>query len=126
MVDVGAQASAGVYTQSPNLTGMSNHLKARIESLSGLDLSDVRVHANSAEPAICPAFLLSVMTPCTVAPRGIASHPFTVTSRITVKSRGVPSLALAYRFCARTSASMVAASVTQWPAEKFTAASTWP
>jgi hypothetical protein len=34
-----------------NQTGMSDQLKAGIESLSGLDLSDVRVHTNSDKPA---------------------------------------------------------------------------
>jgi len=36
---------------SPNRTGMPDGLKAGIESLSGMDLSDVRVHANSNMPA---------------------------------------------------------------------------
>lgn len=36
---------------SPGLTGMPNVLKAGIESLSGVDLSDVRVHRNSSRPA---------------------------------------------------------------------------
>ena len=35
----------------PNLTGMPDQLKAGIESLSGIDMSDVRVHANSDKPA---------------------------------------------------------------------------
>jgi hypothetical protein len=30
---------------------MPDHLKAGIESLSGMDLSDVRVHLNSEKPA---------------------------------------------------------------------------
>lgn len=34
-----------------NLTGMPDRLKAGIEALSGMDLSDVRVHANSDKPA---------------------------------------------------------------------------
>lgn len=37
--------------QRENRTGMPDQLKAGIESLSGLDLSDVQVHRNSAEPA---------------------------------------------------------------------------
>ena len=36
---------------APNRTGMPNQLKAGVESLSGLDLSDVRVHSNSDRPA---------------------------------------------------------------------------
>jgi hypothetical protein len=35
----------------PNQTGMPNQLKAGIESLSGMDLSAVRVHRNSDKPA---------------------------------------------------------------------------
>ncbi len=35
----------------PNLTGMPDRLKAGIESLSGIDMSDVRVHASSDRPA---------------------------------------------------------------------------
>ena len=34
-----------------NKTGMPDNLKSSIESLSGLDLSDIRVHYNSADPA---------------------------------------------------------------------------
>jgi len=37
--------------EKPNQTGMPNQLKAGIESLSGMDLSDVRVHRNSSKPA---------------------------------------------------------------------------
>jgi hypothetical protein len=36
---------------SPNLTGMPDALKAGMESLSGMDLSDVRVNFNSPKPA---------------------------------------------------------------------------
>lgn len=35
----------------PNLTGMPDQLKAGVESLSGMDMSDVRVHRNSDKPA---------------------------------------------------------------------------
>jgi hypothetical protein len=35
----------------PNRTGMPDRLKAGIETLSGIDMSDVRVHANSDKPA---------------------------------------------------------------------------
>ena len=37
--------------REPNRTGMPDGLKAGIESLSGIDMSDVRVHANSDKPA---------------------------------------------------------------------------
>jgi hypothetical protein len=36
---------------APNRTGLPDRLKVGIESLSGLDLSDVRVHSNSDKPA---------------------------------------------------------------------------
>lgn len=36
---------------SENATGMPDHLKTGLESLSGMDLSGVRVHYNSSEPA---------------------------------------------------------------------------
>ena len=35
----------------PNRTGMPDNLKSGIESLSGMDLSDVRVHYSSSDPA---------------------------------------------------------------------------
>lgn len=34
-----------------NLTGMPNQLKSGVEALSGMDMSDVRVHRNSGKPA---------------------------------------------------------------------------
>lgn len=37
--------------QKPNKTGMPDSLKSGIESLSGVDVSDVRVHYNSPKPA---------------------------------------------------------------------------
>jgi hypothetical protein len=36
---------------TPNRTGMPDHLKAGIESFSGMDMSSVRVHRNSDSPA---------------------------------------------------------------------------
>ncbi|RCW76445.1 DUF4157 domain-containing protein [Pseudorhodoferax soli] len=43
---------ARMETAAPqNETGMPNQLKAGIESLSGMDMSDVRVHRNSDRPA---------------------------------------------------------------------------
>src|SRR5689334_17082968 len=41
-----AQADAHPVVATPNRTGMPDQLKAGIESLSGMDLSDVRVHVN--------------------------------------------------------------------------------
>ncbi len=45
------QAAVSQREEAPNLTGMPNQLKSGIESLSGMDLSDVRVHRNSDKPA---------------------------------------------------------------------------
>jgi len=36
---------------APNRTGMPDGLKAGVEALSGMDMSDVRVHRNSSQPA---------------------------------------------------------------------------
>ncbi len=46
-----AAASQAAIAAPVNQTGMPNQLKAGIESLSGMDLSDVRVHRNSGKPA---------------------------------------------------------------------------
>lgn len=45
-----AQAAAEP-APAPNRTGMPDPLKAGIESLSGMDMSEVRVHRNSSKPA---------------------------------------------------------------------------
>ncbi|WP_457355387.1 eCIS core domain-containing protein [Roseateles sp. P5_D6] len=46
-----AQLSAEPAQRQENRTGMPDGLKAGIESLSGMDMSDVRVHHNSSQPA---------------------------------------------------------------------------
>ena len=48
--DVGAAEPVQAKPE-PNRTGMPDRLKAGIEALSGIDMSDVRVHANSPKPA---------------------------------------------------------------------------
>lgn len=51
---LGGNGAAGPVAQrkdTPNKTGMPDSLKAGLESMSGYDLSDVRVHYNSEEPA---------------------------------------------------------------------------
>ncbi len=48
--DLQAQASASIQRKE-NQTGMPNQLKAGVEHLSGMDMSDVRVHYNSSKPA---------------------------------------------------------------------------
>lgn len=40
-----------LQTKRENNTGMPDSLKAGVESLSGIDMSDVRVHYNSSKPA---------------------------------------------------------------------------
>ena len=40
-----------LQTKRENNTGMPDNLKAGVESLSGIDISDVRVHYNSSKPA---------------------------------------------------------------------------
>ncbi len=52
-IDAGArqQAQAEIVQKVENNTGMPDTLKSGIESLSGMDMSDVRVHFNSSKPA---------------------------------------------------------------------------
>lgn len=40
-----------IVQRKENKTGMPDHLKSGIESLSGMDMSDVKVHYNSSQPA---------------------------------------------------------------------------
>lgn len=42
--------AAQLQEPEPNRTGMPDSLKAGVESMSGMDMSDVRVHRNSPEP----------------------------------------------------------------------------
>lgn len=46
-----AKDEAAAQAPAPNRTGMPDGLKSGIEALSGMDMSDVRVHRNSSEPA---------------------------------------------------------------------------
>ena len=57
----------------PNNTGLPDKLKGGIESLSGFDMSDVRVHFNSPRPASLRALAYTQGTHIHVAP-GQASH----------------------------------------------------
>ena len=52
----------------PNNTGMSDNLKAGIESLSGFSMDDVRVHYNSSKPATVQALAYTQGTDIHVAP----------------------------------------------------------
>ncbi|MDW3193325.1 MAG: DUF4157 domain-containing protein [Cytophagales bacterium] len=45
------QAQAEAIQKVDNKTGMPDDLKSGIENLSGMDMSDVKVHYNSAKPA---------------------------------------------------------------------------
>lgn len=44
-------AKADLIQKVANKTGMSDSLKSGLESMSGMDMSDVRVHRNSSKPA---------------------------------------------------------------------------
>ncbi len=46
-----AQINSSIAEISKNETGMPGQLKSGVESLSGIDMSDVRVHYNSSKPA---------------------------------------------------------------------------
>ncbi len=54
--------------KSENNTGMPDNLKAGVESLSGIDMSDVRVHYNSDKPAQVGALAYTQGTNIHVAP----------------------------------------------------------
>ncbi|WP_292388405.1 DUF4157 domain-containing protein [Methanosarcina sp. UBA5] len=54
--------------KSENNTGMPDNLKASVESLSGIDMSDVRVHYNSSKPAEVGALAYTQGTNIHVAP----------------------------------------------------------
>ncbi len=45
------EAGSATATATANHTGMPDALKSGVEALSGMDLSDVRVHSNSSRPA---------------------------------------------------------------------------
>ena len=51
-----------------NMTGMPDHLKAGVESLSGFSMDDVRVHYNSDKPATVQALAYTQGTDIHVAP----------------------------------------------------------
>jgi hypothetical protein len=54
--------------RAPNKTGMPDNLKSGVEQLSGLDMSDVRVHYNSSKPANVQAYAYTQGTDIHVAP----------------------------------------------------------
>lgn len=57
-----------ITQRAENKTGMPNRLKSGIESLSGLDMSDVKVHYNSAKPASVQAHAYTQGSDIHVAP----------------------------------------------------------
>ncbi len=57
-----------LQTKRENNTGMPDNLKAGVESLSGIDMSDVRVHYNSSKPAEVGALAYTQGTDIHVAP----------------------------------------------------------
>ncbi|MDQ1254665.1 MAG: hypothetical protein QG646_3935 [Euryarchaeota archaeon] len=57
-----------LQTKSENNTGMPDNLKAGVENLSGIDMSDVRVHYNSSNPAEVGALAYTQGTNIHVAP----------------------------------------------------------
>lgn len=57
-----------LQTKRENDTGMPDNLKAGVESLSGIDMSDVRVHYNSDKPAEVGALAYTQGTDIHVAP----------------------------------------------------------
>jgi Domain of unknown function (DUF4157) len=56
------------FQMKENNTGLSNQLKSGIESLSGMDMSDVRVHRNSSKPASVNALAYTQGSNIHVAP----------------------------------------------------------
>jgi hypothetical protein len=63
------RAAEGAHdSAAPNRTGMPDHLKAGVESLSGLSLDNVSVHYNSEQPAQLNALAYAQGTDIHVAP----------------------------------------------------------
>jgi hypothetical protein len=58
-----------LQTKRENNTGMPDNLKVGVENLSGIDMSDVRVHYNSSKPAEVGALAYTQGTDVHVAPR---------------------------------------------------------
>jgi hypothetical protein len=57
-----------LQTKKENNTGMPDNLKAGVENLSGIDMSDVRVHYNSSKPSDVGALAYTQGTDIHVAP----------------------------------------------------------
>ncbi|WP_202929042.1 eCIS core domain-containing protein [Chitinophaga agri] len=61
------QAKSAIQRKANN-TGMPDNLKSGVESLSGMDMSDVKVHYNSSQPAQLNAHAYAQGTDIHVAP----------------------------------------------------------
>jgi hypothetical protein len=61
-------STLSIQQTKENLTGMPDNLKAGVESLSGIDMGDVRVHYNSDKPAEVGALAYAQGTDIHVAP----------------------------------------------------------
>ena len=67
--EAAASGDTGVgLSATPNLTGLPDTMKSNLESASGLDMSDVRVHYNSPEPASIGALAYTQGTDIHVGP----------------------------------------------------------
>lgn len=65
----GAQMKAAPTAQKkPNDTGLPDHLKSGVETLSGFSLDNVKVHYNSSQPATVQALAYTQGTDIHVAP----------------------------------------------------------
>jgi len=63
-----AQEQNTPIQKQENKTGMPDHLKSNLESMSGFDMSDVRVHYNSDKPAQLQAHAYAQGTDIHIAP----------------------------------------------------------
>ena len=65
---MGAASAETGSPSAPNLTGLPDTMKTNLESLSGFDMSDVRVHYNSPQPASIGALAYTQGTDIHVGP----------------------------------------------------------
>ena len=67
-LDVTAKPAETAETAKPNNTGLPDHLKSGIESLSGMSMDHVKVHYNSPQPAQLNAYAYAQGSEIHVAP----------------------------------------------------------
>lgn len=96
---MGDPLASGSLQPLPNRTGLPDHLKEGMETLSGLSLDDVRVHRNSSRPAGLEALAYTQGSDIHVAPgqeRHLAHEAWHVVQqkqgrvRPTLSLKGVP------------------------------------